>query len=98
MQCRGKYPRSHSYWGLIHSSVGSMLEVIMKMNIGRFQDCFIDDQALKDFVAPFLCLNDPYEVCKEDVLRSKWIEENKILHGQFKPAQMDRSMERVTKQ
>ena len=53
---------------------------------------------MKDFVAPFLCLNDPYEVCKEDVLRSKWIEENKILHGQFKPAQMDKSMERVTKQ
>ena len=54
---------------------------INENDLGRFQDCFIDDQALKDFVAPFLCLNDPYEVCKEDVLRSKWIEENKILHG-----------------
>ena len=41
----------------------------------------MDDAALKEFVAPFLCLNDPYEVCKEDVLRSKWIEENKILAG-----------------
>jgi hypothetical protein len=58
----------------------------------------LDDASLKEFVAPFLCLNDPYEVCKEDVLRSKWIEENKILHGQFKPAQADKSMERVTKQ
>lgn len=52
----------------------------------KFQDCFLDDAALKDYVAPFLCLNDPYEVCKEDVLRSKWIEDNKILAGQFKPA------------
>jgi len=68
------------------------------VDLGKFQDCFLDDAALKEFVAPFLCLNDPYEVCKEDVLRSKWIEENKILAGQFKPAQMDRSMERVTKQ
>lgn len=47
---------------------------------------------------PFLNIDDPYEATKEEILRAKWMEENKILHGDFKPAQQDKGMERVTKQ
>lgn len=80
-----EYQISHSYLARTTSDV-SMINYDNLAILGKFQDCFLDDASLKEFVAPFLCLNDPYEVCKEDVLRSKWIEENKILAGQFKPA------------
>ena len=46
---------------------------------------------------PFLCVDDPYETSKEELLRSKWAEDNKILHGDFKPAKQERSLERVTR-
>jgi len=39
-----------------------------------------------DYVAPFITLDDPYEASKEEVLRAKWLSENKILHGDFKPS------------
>ena len=54
--------------------------------VGKYQDCFIDDNQLKNYVFPFLSVDDPYEATKEEILRAKWLEENKILHGQFKPA------------
>lgn len=47
---------------------------------------------------PFLSLDDPYEATKEEILRAKWIDENRILHGDFKPATHDKSLERTTKQ
>lgn len=51
----------------------------------KYQDCFAaDDQ--KDYVAPFLANEDPYEVIEEEVLRAKWLHENKILNGDFRPA------------
>ena len=68
------------------------------IGIGKYQDCFIDDSALKDFVFPFLNIDDPYEATKEEILRAKWLEENKILHGDFKPAQKDKCLEGLTKQ
>ena len=80
-----EYQTNHSYSARTTSDV-CMINYDNLAKLGKFQDCFLDDASLKEFVAPFLCLNDPYEVCKEDVLRSKWIEENKILAGQFKPA------------
>ncbi len=75
------FQTGHSSLAPTTSNVSFLIDDEHVCLIGKFQDCFIDDASLKDYVAPFLCLNDPYEVCKEDVLRSKWIEENKILHG-----------------
>ena len=47
----------------------------------------MNDLDLKNYVFPFLNVDDPYEATKEEILRAKWLEENKILHGEFKPAQ-----------
>ena len=58
----------------------------------------MNDNDLKNYVFPFLNVDDPYEATKEEILRGKWIEENKILHGDFKPAKQDKTLERVTKQ
>lgn len=46
---------------------------------------FMDDENQK-FVYGFLCMNDPYEATKDEKLRTKWIEEAKLLYGEFKPA------------
>ena len=46
----------------------------------------MDPSLQKDFIFPFLSQDDPYEATKEDVLRAKWIAENKVLFGEFKPA------------
>ncbi len=46
----------------------------------------MDDKQLKDYVFPFISINDPYEATKEEILKAKWLEENKVLHGNFKPA------------
>jgi len=46
-----------------------------------FQDS-IDEK----FVYAFLCTGDPYESSKDERLRAKWIEEAKMLYGDFKPA------------
>lgn len=66
--------------------------------LGKYQDCFLNDNDLKQYVFPFLNVDDPYEATKEEILRAKWLEENKILHGDFKPAKQDKGIERVTKQ
>ena len=61
-----------------------------------------------DNVFPFLTADDPYEASKDEILRAKWynyivkdniyrIEESKILHGDFKPAFMDKCLETVCK-
>jgi hypothetical protein len=34
----------------------------------------------------FLSRDDPYDATKDEILRSKWIEEAKMLFGDFKPA------------
>jgi hypothetical protein len=31
-------------------------------------------------------MNDPYEATKDEKLRAKWIEEAKLLYGEFKPS------------
>ena len=42
--------------------------------------------------------DDPYEATKEDVLQAKWLSENKILHGDFKPSQQEKCLEKIVKQ
>jgi hypothetical protein len=57
----------------------------------------MDPSQTKDYVFPFLSLDDPYEATKEEILRAKWLAEQKILHGEFKPALNDKSLDRITK-
>ncbi len=34
----------------------------------------------------FLSAGDPYEIVKEDKMRNRWVEESKLLYGDFVPA------------
>ena len=93
MKCyRKRFQINHSYWAVITTNVSTINKQrylntnVFFFVIGKYQDCFMDDKQLKDYVFPFLNVDDPYEVTKEDILRTKWLDENKILHGQFKPA------------
>jgi hypothetical protein len=52
----------------------------------KYHDAWASEQERKDMPPPFISLDDPYEATKEDILRAKWLKENKILHGDFKPA------------
>ena len=45
---------------------------------------------------PYFVHDDPYEASEEEILRAKWLHEQKILNGDFRPAQQDRSLERLT--
>ena len=53
--------------------------------------------AKKDYVIPYLSNDDPYEVTHDEVLKAKWLHENKILYGDFKPCHYDKSLEKVNK-
>ena len=54
----------------------------------KYEDCFTtyNTKLNKDFVLPYLSNDDPYELTHDEVLKAKWLHENKILHGDFKPA------------
>ena len=45
---------------------------------------------------PYFVYDDPYEQSEEELNRAKWLHENKILCGDFRPAQADKSLERLT--
>ena len=63
----------------------------------KYEDCFAHPDAKADYVLPYLSNDDPYEVTHDEVLKAKWLHENKILHGDFKPCQNDRSMDKINK-
>jgi len=44
-----------------------------------------------------LCLDDPYEATKDEKLRSKWIEEAKLLYGEFRPCGPQKPLSMVSK-
>lgn len=50
----------------------------------KFEYPFGDDKDGK-FVYGFLSQDDPYEATRDEKLRAKWIEEAKLLYGDFKP-------------
>lgn len=54
--------------------------------LGKYEDCFAHPDSKKDYVLPYLMNDDPYEVTHDEVLKAKWLHENKILHGDFKPS------------
>lgn len=64
---------------------------------GKYEDCFMPEDGKKDYVLPYLSNDDPYEVTHDEVLKAKWLHENKILHGDFKPAKNDRCMDKINK-
>jgi hypothetical protein len=45
----------------------------------------------------FLSHDDPYDATKDEILRSKWIEEAKMVHGDFKPAGIGKPVSEVSK-
>lgn len=45
---------------------------------------------------PYFVSDDPYEASENEMLRAKWLSEEKILHGDFRPAQAAKSLERLT--
>jgi hypothetical protein len=45
---------------------------------------------------PYFTKDDPYEASEEEMLRAKWLGEGKVLHGDFRPAQAAKSLERLT--
>lgn len=64
---------------------------------GKYEDCFLPPEAKADYVLPYLSNDDPYEVTHDEVLKAKWLHENKILHGDFKPSQNDRCMDKINR-
>lgn len=52
---------------------------------GKYEDSFGD----KEFRYPYLA--DPYAAAQDQLLRAKWIEDSKILHGPFLPSGKDPS-------
>ena len=65
----------------------------------KYEDCFTtyNIKINKDFVLPYLSNDDPYELTHDEVLKAKWLHENKILHGDFKPAQLDKSLDKINR-
>ena len=61
----------------------------------KYHDCFLAEEKQKDYVMPYFVHDDPYEASEEELLRAKWLHEQKILNGDFRPAQQDRSLERL---
>jgi len=48
--------------------------------------------------ASFLFQDDPYESSKLEILKHRWLEDSKILYGEFKPAKHDDAMKKINKQ
>ena len=75
-----------------------LLFVIVLFHIlGKYEDCFAPPEAKIDYVLPYLSNDDPYEVTHDEVLKAKWLHENKILHGDFKPSQNDRCINKINR-
>ena len=45
----------------------------------------------------FLSQDDPYDATKDEILRTKWIEEAKMIFGRFKPQSVQKPISQVTK-
>jgi hypothetical protein len=49
-------------------------------------------------MASFLFSDDPYESTKLEVMKYKWLEDSKILYGNFRQAHFDQSLKQINKQ
>jgi len=64
--------------------------------VWKYHDCFLSEEQKKNYVLPYFVSDDPYEATEEELLRAKWLHENKIMNGEFRPCQADKSLERLT--
>lgn len=52
----------------------------------------------KETVYPmFKEVDDPYEASQDELLRAKWVKDNRILHGDFKPSTCDKGLTQVNR-
>lgn len=68
----------------------------MDRYVWKYHDSFLSEEQRKNYVLPYFVSDDPYEATEEELLRAKWLHENKIMNGEFRPAQADKSLERLT--
>ena len=62
----------------------------------KYENPFNQDK--KETVFPlFKEVDDPYEASQDELYRAKWVKENKILHGEFKPSAQEKSLTQVNK-
>jgi hypothetical protein len=62
----------------------------------RYENPF--NEGNKETVFPlFKEVDDPYEASQEELYRAKWVKENRIIHGDFKPSTMDKSLSNVNR-
>jgi hypothetical protein len=45
----------------------------------------------------FLFNDDPYESTKLEVMKYRWLEDSKILYGDFRPAHHDQALKQINK-
>lgn len=56
------------------------------------------NEGKKETVFPlFKEVDDPYEASQDELLRAKWIKDNRILHGDFKPSNCDKGLTQVNR-
>ena len=62
----------------------------------KFEYPFGDDKDGK-YVQNFLTQEDPYEATRDERLRAKWIEEAKMLYGDFRPTGPQKPIQEITR-
>jgi hypothetical protein len=82
----------------MQQKIGKGKPFVLGMNnfVWKYHDCFLPEEQQKDYVMPYFVSDDPYEASENEMLRAKWLSEEKILHGDFRPAQAAKSLERLT--
>lgn len=68
----------------------------MNQFVWKYMDCFIPKETQKDYVLPYFVSDDPYESTETEMLKAKWLHEKGILAGDFRPAQADKSLTKLT--
>ena len=81
-------------------------ERVLEMHNQKFNPATVKKQLVYDFpflgrnetsTYSFLSAGDPYEVVKEEKMRARWIEEAKLLYGDFVPAGATKPIQTVTR-
>ena len=63
----------------------------------KYEDCIGPNDEKEICTFAFQTNEDPYESIYEEVLKAKWLHENKILQTDFTPSQNDRIMDKINK-
>ena len=64
---------------------------------GRYENPFLINSVTEPHTYSFLSQDDPYDIAKDDILRNKWIEEAKMIYGEFKPGGLTKPISTVQK-